>query len=77
MGRPADCRGLVSEGLIDAQTALQRLAAIDLESVTRTRLERGADEIPIATGVLILEGPRPDCAPRPLFGRTQLQFGAG
>ena len=46
-------------------------------TVTRTRLEPRAHEIPIATGVLILDGPRPDCPSRRLFGRTHLQFGAG
>jgi pyruvate,orthophosphate dikinase len=42
---------LVSAGLIDSQTALRRLSAVDLEAVKRTRLDPRSGEVPIATGV--------------------------
>jgi pyruvate,orthophosphate dikinase len=42
---------LVSAGIIDSATALQRLAGLDLEAVERARLVPGSDQIPIATGI--------------------------
>jgi pyruvate,orthophosphate dikinase len=41
---------LVSAGIIDSATALQRLAGIDLDAIERVRLRPGAQDVPIATG---------------------------
>jgi pyruvate,orthophosphate dikinase len=42
---------LVSAGIIDSTTALQRLASLDLDAVERTHLEPGSDHVPVATGI--------------------------
>jgi pyruvate,orthophosphate dikinase len=42
---------LVSAGIIDPSTALQRLTGIDLDAVERTRIKPGAEDAPIATGI--------------------------
>jgi pyruvate,orthophosphate dikinase len=42
---------LVSEGIIDSTTALQRLADIDVDTVERSRLEPLFGDSPIATGI--------------------------
>jgi pyruvate,orthophosphate dikinase len=42
---------LVAAGTIDAGTALQRLANVELDAVERKRVEPGTDQIPITTGI--------------------------
>lgn len=47
---------LVSAGIIEPSTALQRLADIDLDAVERTRVRPGADDLPIAVGMPASQG---------------------